>query len=75
MGPKDLVAVPIKEYRKDGRLIRSLQKGTSKFAKTTGYELLNLGAKLASGTQVCIGTIGTSFGGEGSSARVSEEQE
>lgn len=68
-GFKDLVAVPIKEYRKDGRLIRSLQKGTSKFAKTTGYELLNLGAKLASGTQVVLEQSEQVFGGEGSSAR------
>lgn len=68
-GFKDLVAVPIKEYRKDGRLMRSLQKGTSKFAKTTGYELLNLGAKLASGTQVVLEQSEEVFGGEGSSAR------
>lgn len=68
-GFKDLVAVPIKEYRKDGRLMRSLQKGTSKFARTTGYELLNLGAKLASGTQVILEQSEEAFGGEGSSAR------
>lgn len=70
-GVKDLIAVPIKEYQKDGRLIRSIQKGTSKFAKTTGYELLNLGAKLASGTQVILEQSEEAFGGEGSSARSS----
>ncbi|KAK6465301.1 autophagy-related protein 2 [Scheffersomyces coipomensis] len=68
-GVKDLIAIPISEYKKDGRLIRSLQKGTTLFAKTTGYEILNLGAKLASGTQVLLEQGEEFFGGEGSSAR------
>lgn len=71
-GFKDLVEVPIKEYKKDGRIFRSILKGTKKFAKTTGYELLNLGAKLASGTQVILEQGEELFGGEGSSARVSK---
>ncbi|KAG7665878.1 ATG2 [[Candida] subhashii] len=70
-GFKDLIAIPIAEYKKDGRLLRSLQKGTSSFAKTTGYELLNLGVKLASGTQVLLEQGEELLGGEGSSARIS----
>ncbi|KAL6253246.1 autophagy-related protein 2 [Rhinocladiella similis] len=50
-GVRDLVAVPIREYRKDGRLVRSIQKGAFAFAKTTATELVNLGAKMAIGTQ------------------------
>lgn len=50
-GFRNLVAVPIQEYRKDGRVIRSLQKGAVAFAKTTTSELVRLGAKLAIGTQ------------------------
>ncbi|KEF56542.1 uncharacterized protein A1O9_06730 [Exophiala aquamarina CBS 119918] len=50
-GVRDLIAVPIREYRKDGRLVRSIQKGALAFAKTTATELVNLGAKLAIGTQ------------------------
>ncbi|KIW43833.1 uncharacterized protein PV06_04895 [Exophiala oligosperma] len=50
-GVRDLVAVPIREYRKDGRLVRSIQKGALAFAKTTATELVNLGAKMAIGTQ------------------------
>lgn len=69
-GFKDLIAIPINEYKKDGRLWRSIQKGTTSFAKTTGYELLNLGAKLASGTQVLLEQGEELFGGEGSSARI-----
>lgn len=50
-GVKDLVVVPMREYRKDGRIVRSLQKGAWKFAKTTTSELVRLGAKVAVGTQ------------------------
>ncbi|KAF3901698.1 hypothetical protein ABW20_dc0103620 [Dactylellina cionopaga] len=50
-GVRDLVKVPIMEYRKDGRLVRSIKKGTQHFAKTSGSEVARLGAKLAIGTQ------------------------
>ncbi|KAK4944916.1 autophagy-related protein 2 [Elasticomyces elasticus] len=50
-GVRDLIAVPIREYRKDGRIVRSIQKGALAFAKTTATELVNLGAKMAIGTQ------------------------
>ncbi len=48
---KNLVLVPINEYQKDGRVVRSLRKGITSFAKTTGIEAVRLGAKLAVGTQ------------------------
>ncbi|WAR53067.1 hypothetical protein PtB15_2B497 [Puccinia triticina] len=38
--------------KKDGRLSRGIQKGTSSFAKNTNLEVLKLGAQLAIGTQV-----------------------
>ncbi|CAZ83457.1 unnamed protein product [Tuber melanosporum] len=50
-GMKDLVVVPMREYQKDGRIVRSLQKGAWRFAKTTTSELVRLGAKVAVGTQ------------------------
>lgn len=50
-GMGELIAVPIREYKKDGRIVRSIQKGAATFAKTTATELVNLGAKLAIGTQ------------------------
>ncbi|PYH46897.1 putative autophagy regulatory protein Atg2 [Aspergillus saccharolyticus JOP 1030-1] len=53
-GVKDLVVVPMREYKKDGRIVRSIQKGASAFAKTTSTELLRLGAKLALGTQTVL---------------------
>lgn len=53
-GVRDLVVVPIREYQKDGRIVRSLQKGALAFAKTTTSELVKMGAKLAIGTQTVL---------------------
>ncbi|KAK6345046.1 autophagy- protein 2, variant 2 [Orbilia javanica] len=53
-GVRDLVKVPIMEYRKDGRLVRSIKKGTQHFVKTSGSEVARLGAKLAIGTQTFL---------------------
>lgn len=53
-GVRDLVVVPIREYKKDGRIVRSFQKGALAFAKTTTTELMRLGAKLAIGTQTVL---------------------
>ena len=53
-GFKDLVVIPMREYKKDGRVVRSIQKGAVSFAKTTTNELVRLGAKLAIGTQTVL---------------------
>lgn len=53
-GFKDLVAIPIHEYKKDGRIVRSISKGAAAFAKTTGTELVKLGAKVAIGVQTVL---------------------
>ncbi|KAF1356038.1 hypothetical protein EJ07DRAFT_158020 [Lizonia empirigonia] len=50
-GVRDLVVVPMREYQKDGRIMRSLQKGVYAFAKNTTSEVARLGAKVAIGTQ------------------------
>lgn len=61
-GVKDLVVLPVREYRKDGRLVRSIQKGAVSFAKTTTSELVKLGAKLALGTQTVLQNTETLLG-------------
>lgn len=66
---KDLVAIPIAEYKKDGRLANSVRKGTFAFAKSTTAELLRLGAKLTSGTQVLLEQSEQYLGGQGALAR------
>ncbi len=53
-GVRDLVVIPMREYRKDGRVVRSIRKGALAFAKTTTSELARLGAKLAIGTQTVL---------------------
>lgn len=54
IGVRDVVAIPIREYQKDGRIVRSIQKGAFQFGKTTAGELVRLGAKVALGTQTML---------------------
>jgi autophagy-related protein 2 len=59
------VVVPVREYRKDGRIIRSLQKGVGGFVRNTTGELVRLGAKVAVGTQALLQSAeGALSGGE-----------
>ena len=64
-GVADLVLLPIAQYKKDGRILRGLQKGTTAFFKSTALEAIKLGAKLATGTQVILeqaeGVLGAQF--------------
>ncbi|KAI6784189.1 Autophagy-related protein-like protein [Emericellopsis cladophorae] len=53
-GFRDLVEIPIKEYKKDGRVLRSFSKGANAFVRTTGTEIIKLGAKIAIGTQYAL---------------------
>ncbi|KAI9493115.1 hypothetical protein BDB00DRAFT_872630 [Zychaea mexicana] len=53
-GMADLVLLPIQQYRKDGRIVRGLQKGTQSFARATAMEAINLSARFASGAQVIL---------------------
>lgn len=53
-GMADLILLPIEQYRKDGRVARGVQRGTNSFLKSTALELMKLGARLATGTQVVL---------------------
>jgi len=53
-GVADLILLPIEQYRKDGRLARGVQRGTNSFVKSTALEMMKLGARLATGTQVVL---------------------
>lgn len=63
-GVADLVLLPIAQYKKDGRIIRGLQKGTNSFIKSTAMEALQLGARLATGTQVILEQAEMVLGGQ-----------
>lgn len=53
-GVRDLIQIPIEEYRKDGRIVRSISKGASSFVRITGGELTRFGARLAIGAQAAL---------------------
>lgn len=76
-GFRHLVVIPMREYKKDGRVVRSISKGAAAFAKTTGTELVKLGAKVAIGVQTVLqGAEGLlSPTGEPSSAGLEDDDE
>ena len=63
-GVADIVLLPIAQYKKDGRVVRGLQKGTNAFIKSTAMEAIKLGARLATGTQVILEQAETVLGGQ-----------
>lgn len=62
VGVRDIVAIPVREYKKDGRLVRSIQKGAFHFAKNTTAELARLGVKIAVGTQTALSGVEETLG-------------
>jgi autophagy-related protein 2 len=63
-GFADLVLLPIAQYKKDGRIVRGVQKGTTAFVKSTATEAIKLGARLATGTQVILEQAEGILGGQ-----------
>lgn len=63
-GVADLILLPIAQYKKDGRIVRGLQKGTTAFVKSTAIEAVKMGAKLATGTQVILEQAEGILGGQ-----------
>ncbi|KAI5899365.1 uncharacterized protein SCHCODRAFT_02483354 [Schizophyllum commune H4-8] len=64
-GVADLVLLPIAQYKKDGRIVRGVQRGTTAFVKSTAIEAIKLGARLATGTQVILEQAEGVLGGRG----------
>ncbi|TFK29985.1 hypothetical protein FA15DRAFT_663305 [Coprinopsis marcescibilis] len=63
-GVADLVLLPISQYKKDGRIVRGVQKGATAFVKSTAIEAIKMGARLATGTQVILEQAEGLLGGE-----------
>ncbi|KAG0232066.1 autophagy- protein 2 [Mortierella sp. GBA43] len=61
-GIADLVILPIEQYKRDGHIIRGLQRGGRAFTKATALEALKIGTKLAVGTQVLLEHADDVFG-------------
>eukprot|EP01028_Stygiella_incarcerata_P004712 TRINITY_DN2052_c0_g1_i3.p1 TRINITY_DN2052_c0_g1~~TRINITY_DN2052_c0_g1_i3.p1 ORF type:complete len:1854 (+),score=515.98 TRINITY_DN2052_c0_g1_i3:362-5563(+) len=53
-GFADLVVMPLKQYRKDRRLLWGMQKGASSFVKHMTVGTMNLAADVFSGTQILL---------------------
>ncbi|KAI8885102.1 hypothetical protein K501DRAFT_246445 [Backusella circina FSU 941] len=53
-GASDMVRIPLQQYKKDGRVIHGLSRGTQSFARATAIELIKLSSKVTSGTQVAL---------------------
>lgn len=71
-GVADLVLLPIAQYKKDGRIVRGMQKGTTAFVKSTAMEAVKLGARLATGTQVILEQAEHVLGGQFSDSITAE---
>lgn len=52
-GVRDLFWMPIEQYRKDGRIIRGLQRGAASFGTSTASAALELSNRLVQAIQVC----------------------
>ncbi|CAG8682500.1 8209_t:CDS:2, partial [Funneliformis caledonium] len=56
-GVADLILLPIEQYKKNGRIIRGLQKGTESFAQATTMEAIRFGIKLQLERRFCLNKL------------------
>lgn len=59
------VRVPVREYRRDGKLVRAVLMGGKMLLTDGGLQALRLGGKMAVGTQGILETAEQLFGGPG----------
>eukprot|EP00163_Fabomonas_tropica_P000111 TRINITY_DN1008_c0_g1_i8.p1 TRINITY_DN1008_c0_g1~~TRINITY_DN1008_c0_g1_i8.p1 ORF type:complete len:2307 (+),score=578.38 TRINITY_DN1008_c0_g1_i8:369-7289(+) len=64
-GIADLVMLPVEQYRKDGRVLRGLQRGTRSFLKHLSMETVNVGVTAAIGAQSALEFADQVISGEG----------
>ncbi|KAB0404107.1 hypothetical protein E2I00_008860 [Balaenoptera physalus] len=57
-GFRDLLWLPIEQYRKDGRLMRGLQRGAASFGSSTASAALELSNRLVQAIQGLTGAVG-----------------
>lgn len=58
-GLKDLVWLPIEQYRKDGRIVRGFQRGAASFGTSTAMAALELTNRMVQTIQVCLAVSST----------------
>ena len=52
-GLRDLFWLPVEQYRKDGRIVRGLQRGANSFMTCTTMSMLELTNRIIQTVQVC----------------------
>ncbi|KAG9015437.1 autophagy- protein 2 [Tulasnella sp. JGI-2019a] len=62
-GFADLILLPISQYKKDGRIIRGVQKGAKSFFKSSAMEAVTVVGRIATGTQVILEAAEDALGG------------
>ncbi|KAI8865607.1 hypothetical protein GQ42DRAFT_90637 [Ramicandelaber brevisporus] len=58
-----MVRLPVKQYRRDGRIVKGLQRGAHSFARTTASEALKLTSKLSHGASAVLSRASDAIAG------------
>lgn len=74
-GITDLVLLPIQHYKKNGRLVNGLRKGSASFLQSTVLETARLGKRLAVGAQVILEQADDIFENDPLREEMSESQQ
>jgi hypothetical protein len=53
-GMADLILLPLDEYKREGKVVRGIQKGAKSFAKHAAAETVKLGSRFADGTLILL---------------------
>ncbi|KAJ1680026.1 autophagy- protein 2 [Spiromyces aspiralis] len=54
----DLIFLPLQQYKKDGRIVKGIQRGAKSFAKSAALGMLDLGARVAVNAQTLLEQAG-----------------
>ena len=57
-GMADLVFLPVQQYKKDGRIIKGIQRGAKSFTKSATLGMLDIGARMAVNAQILLEQAG-----------------
>ncbi|KAI8615596.1 ATG C terminal domain-containing protein [Chytriomyces sp. MP71] len=68
-GIADLVLLPWRQYQKEGKILRGLERGVKSFSKAAAMETLSLGTRLAVTTQAILEGAEGSTGGSAAARR------
>ncbi|GAB5354317.1 hypothetical protein AAMO2058_000108300 [Amorphochlora amoebiformis] len=73
-GVVDLVAMPLEQFRRDGRLLRGIKNGIFAFLNSLTLETINVATSLAVNTHNLVKRVDGAFGGKADENRNSDEK-